>query len=169
MARKQSDRIDLRAAIDMLPRYAGSMSTTRWTVNGPKMMTNARQCPIKIQDHLHNVMTSVDDHHYPPHIEWVDVSSENIHVLHRNLSARSLMFLYGKKWQWQKWPRHRLPIYLRFKGKLIVWNGTHRMTLGRLTGKKIRARVFDLDHFFKWKKTHPVGWDKPKRRKNGNR
>ena len=151
-------RIDLRAALDMLPRYDG-LKTCRWHPDGKFLMTNFRKIPEQVDKALRKIMDATDRHHFEPRVEWVDVWKEDVHVIHRSLRVKSLMFLYRRRNEFNKWAKSKLPIYLRWRGKLIVWNGTHRMTLGRLTGKKIRARVFDLDFFFKWKKTHPIGWD----------
>lgn len=162
-------RIDLRAALDMLPRFDG-VSNPKWSPEGKRLMTNLRVMPRNVERYIHRVLNLTDRHHFEPHIEWVDVKKENVHVIHRSLRVPALMWLYRHRYEYNRWRKDKLPIYIRFKGKLIVWNGTHRMTLGRLTGKKVRARVFDLGYFAKWKKTHPIGWDakvvtvKPKRR-----
>lgn len=89
-------------------------------------------------------------------VQMVDVSGDNLYVLHRAVKAKHLIWMFKRNWSWQNWKRYRLPIYLRHNGNLIIWNGTHRMTLARLANRKVRARVFDLDKFCEWCKDNPL-------------
>lgn len=144
-------KVDLLAALNMLPRWTRS---NYWRVDGKKCMTNAQECPTRIAKLIHKMMDSVFDCGFPRKVEWVDVSGKNIWVFHRSLKVPHLMWLYRRGWSWQKWPARKLPIYVRYAGKLVIWNGTHRMTLARLAGRKVRARVYDIDKYMVWRKSH---------------
>lgn len=151
--------ITLDRAIQMLPRY-NVRSPRTWRVDGDRMQTNAQYLPDVVQKSIKKIMGKVDRLHFKPKIEDVDVSGNEIWVLHRQVATKNLLWLAKRDWtKLQHWPDSKLPVYLRWKGRLIIWNGTHRMTLGRLRGLKVRARVFDLNEFAEWSKTHPYGWD----------
>lgn len=139
-------RVSLRAALDLLPRY--TTPTGPWVPEGTRAMTCARYCPKRLERLVKRLMNEVD---YNSHIELVDVSGSNILVLHAALWIKGLKF-FARNWNWQRWPRGKLPVYIKFRGKLIIWNGTHRMTIARLCGRKVRARVYDFDAFVKKKK-----------------
>lgn len=150
----------LRRALDMLPRYdSGDVYKPRWKMNGKKCMINMTLLPARMEKLIRRIMATIDERHYEPDIEFVDVENEHIEVLHRCLRVKTLDYLYKNNFKFNDWAPGKLPIYLRFRGHLIIWNGTHRMTMGVLAGKKIRARVFDFVKFQKWCKTHPKDWD----------
>lgn len=147
----------LRAALDMLPRYRiGRRGNDDWVVDGDLVIVNAQRLPDAIQGYITKIMDQVEALEYvgPKYIpiEWVDVSGSNVWVLHRGLKMRHLTWLCGRNWTWQRWKRSRLPIYLRFNGKLVVWNGTHRWALARLSGRKVRAKVLDINKFAEWRR-----------------
>lgn len=144
-------RIDLRAALDMLPRWNYNNS---WSITGRKTMINGHLLPKKVDTVIKKLMRRGFHLEYKAPIEYVDVSGDNVWVLHRVLLIRSLMYLYKKNWHWQNWPRHKLPVYIRYHGKLVIWNGTHRMTLCRLAGRKVRARIYDVDKYIAWRAKH---------------
>lgn len=151
--------ITLDRAIQMLPRYYRRRPTD-WSLNGDRMQTNAQLLPSAVEKGIKKLMGCVDRQHFKPTIEDVDVSGNEIWVLHRQVASTNLLWLAKRDWtKLQNWPTSKLPIYVRWKDRLIIWNGTHRMTLGRLRGLKVRARVFDLNEFAEWSKTHKYGWD----------
>lgn len=154
-------RVDLRAALDMLPRLnfaKGAKRTDKYCSNGRYLCCNYDVLPSKIDSLFRRVIAQIDASKFTDSIEWVDVSVKGIWVMHRCLKVRNLMYLYRQCWKWQRWKRSRLPIYIRYHGKLVIWNGTHRATLGRLAGRKVRARVLDIDAFFRYKKNNPKTW-----------
>ena len=148
--------VDLLDALDMIPRWT---RRDTWRPDGKKMLTNSKVLPDRVERSIRKIMEAVDRLHFKSTIQMVDVSKDNVWVLHSALIVRSLMYLCRRRWAWQDWKLGRLPIYLRYNGKIIIWNGTHRMTLGRLCHRKIRARMLDLNEFSKWSKTHKQGWD----------
>lgn len=171
-------RVDLRAALDMLPRlnFGRGSRRDKYTTTGQNVACNYDVMPPNIDKLLHRVICQVDDSNFVPIVEQVDVSGTNVWVIHRCLKVRNLMWLYRQSWQWQKWKFSKLPIYIRYRGKLVIWNGTHRCTLGRLAGRKVRARVIDIDKFIKYKKKNPKTWRAvevitipPKKKKKGKR
>lgn len=137
----------------MLPRYHNCRA---WNIEGCWVMTNARMLPKRVDRVMHKVMCAIGARDWIPPIEMVDVTGDNVYVLHRSVSAKKLMWMFKRNWSWQNWRRYRLPNYIRHKGKLIIWNGTHRMTLARFANRKVRARVYDVDKFFAWCKEHPL-------------
>lgn len=151
--------VTLARALEVLPRY-NSRNTALWISDGNRVQTNAKMIPDKLHKVISSIMGAVDKTHFKSEVMDVDVSGDDIWTIHRHLNAESLFWLSKRDWtKLQNWPRSKLPIYLRFKDKLIIWNGTHRMTLGRLRGLKVRARYFDLNKFQEWVKTHKPGWD----------
>lgn len=145
-----TDRIDLRKAIDLLPRYNTPRGT--WRHDGSRCTTNNKVLPDRFEKPFRKLVHNMFQWRYKPTVEWMDVCAEDMWVLHASLRVASLDWLIKKNWSWQHWrDLEKLPIYMRYKGKVIVWNGTHRMTLGALASKKIRARVYDVDEFVKWR------------------
>lgn len=152
---KRNVKVDIRAALDELPRY----NTTRgpYRIDGRYCMTNTRALPAAADRALRLLMKRVDALGYPARIERVDVNGTNLEVIHRHLRVRSLVWLYKRAWSWQDWPQRKLPIILKWKGRLIMWNGHHRCTFCRLAQRKLRALVFDLDGLAAWNLKHPGG------------
>lgn len=150
-------KIDLLAAIKMLPRFQRFGDS--WNVDGKFSMTNGQRLPVASDKAIHKLMDSMLAHSFKPTVELVDVTGNDVWVLHRHLRFKNLVWLAKRDWSWQKWPREDLPTYIRYNGRLIIWNGTHRMTLCRLAGRKVRARIWDVTKFAEFKKTHPYGWN----------
>lgn len=151
-------RIDLRAALDMLPRMIFAKTKDardRYCVRGPYLVTNSQLIPKTILNPIAKIIHRTEETSYRAKIEWVDLCKGNVWVLHRTLKVSHLMFLYRQSWKFQHWKRSRLPIYIRYKGRIIIWNGTHRMCLGRLARRKIRAKVVDIKDFLKFEKNTP--------------
>lgn len=172
----KSIRVTLDRAIQMLPRYNHlSRKVSNWTVDGDRLQTNAQILPDAVDKGMRKIMKEVARRHFKDKIEYVDVSGNDVWVVHRHLATSNLLWLAKRDWnKLQHWPNSKLPTYLRWKGRIIIWNGTHRMTIARLRGLKVRARVFDLNEYAEWQKTHPYGWDakkvRPKKAKaRGNR
>jgi hypothetical protein len=138
-------RIDIRKAVAILPRY----NTPRgpWTPTGSRCIARAQVLPPKVEKPFRKHAQSMLTDCWGYTVERVDVSGKDVWTLHAALRVKSLEWLLKRNWRWQDWPRSKLPIYIRYRGRLIVWNGTHRMTLGKLAGRKVRARVYDLDAY----------------------
>lgn len=166
---------DLARVIAMLPRYDEQRPGSKrrceadWKATGKLLIVNLPVLSAVIGKLIEKIIRRLDDAvsdgKWIPFVDWVDVSGDNIWVLHRALEWRHLKWLCSRNFAWQKWRYGRLPIYVRFHGKLIVWNGTHRMTLGRLAGKKIRAAVLDLDAFLRWSKKEKARGTKAKNKR----
>lgn len=157
-------RVDLRAAIDMLPAY--HRVNANWSPNGRMVQTNNWRCPDTIDRAMKKLMREAFRLKYEAPIRRVDVSKEWVTVLHRCLKRDSLDWLMKRDFRWQDWPEKKLPVLVRYKGRYIVWNGTHRMTLCKLTKRKLRAFVFDLEDFVAWrKKNHPHLYKKKAKRR----
>lgn len=142
-------RVDLQSAIAMLPRWHTAL---RWHPAGSKCMTNAKVLPRAVEKLIVKLMRKMSDSGYTrvATVKLVDVTGPNIWVLHASLRMASLAYLSKRNWTWNKWPRSKLPVYIQFRGKTIIWNGTHRMTLSRLCKRRVRAVVVDFDAYKKW-------------------
>jgi hypothetical protein len=151
-------RIDLRAALDMLPRHKRARGRKKgdWCVTGPIVITNAQVTPLAVDKAISKIIKRYDCAGLVPIVKRVDVTGTNVWVIHRTLKASTLMWLYRHLRTYEKLPFSKLPIYVLYKGRIIIWNGTHRMTLGRLMQKPVRARVIDLDDFLRREKKDPA-------------
>lgn len=142
-------RVPIDRALSMMPRCTGD----KWLPNGRLLMTNARTLPRSVDRCIHKLMDQYcESTPVRSRIEWVDVSGDNIWCLHASVKWRTIKYLRKRGWSWQRWKRDKLPSYIKYKGRLIIWNGTHRMTLCRLAGRPVRARLVDMDKFLKWRK-----------------
>lgn len=154
-------RVDIRRALDMLPRFDSRDSRGRhlnrnnmWSTSGHQVMTNLPTADKKFLKIMDNVVDQTDAWGYSWPVRMVDVSGTVVGI-HASLLMKGLKFLLSKNWEWQKWSRRRLPIYISYCGKLLIWNGTHRLTLARLANRKVRARILVVEDFIVWKKKHP--------------
>lgn len=144
-------KVDVRRAFDLLmPRWNTANS---WNHEGKFGMHNLPKLPKHIDKLLKKVMVKYDRAAKRPEVERVDVSGDNVWTIQRTLKVATLQYLFRRDFEWQVWRTSRLPILIRYAGKLVVWNGTHRTVLARLAGKKLRARVIDLDEFIRWSRT----------------
>jgi len=149
-------RVDLRKALDyLLPRF--HKGSDRWNIAGRQTMMNGQVLTKSLAGFIHKAVRNSWASHCPKavcqRIEWVDVSGDDVWFFHRTLWVKSLMWLVKRDFEWQRWKETKLPCIIRFRDKLIVWNGTHRTTLCRVAGKKVRAHVTDLNKFMEWRKS----------------
>lgn len=152
-------KVDVRLAMDvLLPRYnhAGN-SGANWPITGKKSVFNSQILPANVDRAMRKCVDRYDEADLMPPIRYLDVSGPEVWFIQRQLLVGTLMFMLRKLWKWQNWSRKRLPLHVLYKGRIIVWNGTHRTVLCRLAGKRIRTRVIDLDWFFEWRKKYPNG------------
>lgn len=144
---------ELRRALEMLPRYNINRSNTRtrWSGRGRRMMTSLGTIPSKPDKLIRRIMENMFALNYPAKIEMVDVSGDNVWVVHSSLRSHHARWLCNRGWTWQRWCKRKLPAIVRFKNKILIWNGTHRTVLCRLAGKRLRAKVYDICEFAAWR------------------
>lgn len=149
-------RVDIRAALDMLPRFFERKRGQRdgkWDVEGDLIMTNNQIVPPTVDAAIKRIMPKmINCDKYKPRVESIDVCKESVYVIHRSLSVKSLHWLLKRNFEWQKWPagskyNRKLPVLVRSYGKYLVWNGTHRMTLCRIAEKRLRCVVYDVAEY----------------------
>jgi hypothetical protein len=145
-------RVDAWTALSLLPRFTLDKRRKKgpddgWFQNAERVMLNHALCPpelVKVAKRF--MMTDV-----VCSFETVDVSNAKVLVLHRSLTWSHLVWLFKRNFSWNKWPKSKLPCLIRYKGKYIVWNGTHRFTLCRLLNRKLRCKVWEMDEWVKAK------------------
>lgn len=74
-------------------------------------------------------------------VEWIDVRSEDIWTLQQRFVPMTLLFFIRNFSKVQRWKKDDLPVLIRFHGKVIVWNGTHRVLVALLLGRKLRVAI----------------------------
>lgn len=137
------NRAQLLRAIDMLPRYNNTRAHSNYVHNGKRCAFQTRMTPRHIDEFLHAIMKRREVDYFMT-TQWVNVQGDNFWTLQRCLRYETLVWL-AKRWTWNNWTRWRLPCYIKFSGKIIIWNGTHRTMISRLANRRVRAKVIDFD------------------------
>ncbi len=130
----------LRRAIRELPRYTRADT---YRPDGKWAVFNAQRLKSSTEKHIASV-ARIGDRENAWRTRWVDVSGDNVWTIQRRLRFETLWFL-SRDWKFNQWAYWRLPCIIRHAGKIIIWNGTHRTTLSRIAGRRIRAQVLDVD------------------------
>jgi hypothetical protein len=131
-------RRDALRVLALLPRYQGA----NYRIDGRRTLFNGQLLPPKIDKLLTQIMRKTDR---PDQVRLVDVSGENVWFMHHSLWFANLRFMVRSYPKFQRWRRTRLPLVIKYAGKLVVWNGTHRTVTCRLYGVRLRAMVIDFD------------------------
>lgn len=124
--------------IALLPRY-----TRIYRPDGKLTCFNAQLTPKSVDDLLRKLMRCP---RLTATVKLLDVSGSNVWFVHRSLNFVNLRFMVRNYPKFQHWRRDRLPSVIKYAGKLVIWNGTHRTVTCRIHGVKLRARVIDFDN-----------------------
>lgn len=134
--------------VRLLPRYIWSnrkpMSpswTQRLIRRGGKFKvltwTGMRRAPDKVESAIRKIGVKSDE----IEVEWIDVRKENIWTLQQRFVPMTLLFFIRNFSKVQCWEKDDLPVLIRFRGKLVIWNGTHRVLVALLLGRKLRVAI----------------------------
>lgn len=126
-----------------------------WPQTGNRMQFNSRLLPKHVDKLVKKIIARRDRSGLKNPIRWVDVTGDNLSYLQRTVKSRTMLYLLARGFRWNGWKKSKLPIFVFYFGHVIVWNGTHRTILSRLAGRRVRARVIDLDAFAAWCKRNP--------------
>lgn len=151
-------RKELHRALHLLPRFnvdSRHRASRGWPQTGNRMQFNSRLLPKHVDKLVRKIMTKHDYSGRKIPVRWVDVTGDNLSYLQRTVKSRTMMYFLARGFRWNGWKKSKLPIYVLYYGHVIVWNGTHRTILSRLAGRRVRARVIDLDAFAAWCKRNP--------------
>lgn len=156
-------KVDVRTALDLLsPRFniKRGRSGKTWPITGNWMQFNSQLTPKHVDRLLSRIIQRHDRSGRSSFVAWIDTaglhSRGKLWYLQRILRCATLQYLLKRGWDWNtKFKRWELPIYVYFGDKVIVWNGTHRTILSILAGRRLRARVIDLNDFLAWAKKNP--------------
>lgn len=150
-------RCDIALALNLLmPRHNGAKNAN-WNHLGWSATFNSRKVSTRLDRTVHKLVGDYDKAWCKKHdVRTLDVVDNDVWFIQRTLRY-STMEYFAKRtnFAWQRWRPGRLPIFLKYRGKWIVWNGTHRTVLAMLTKKRLRVKVLDLDAFAKWRRAHP--------------
>lgn len=135
MTRAEAEMVAL-----LLPRYCRD-SWTRKVVDGRRKvraMTSLQMTPLPEAHRLlkrRKVRVT--------RIEKIDMRKENVWVLHRVLRPRTLLWAIRS---WSKVQRvtaksGKMPVVVRFRDGIVIWNGTHRTVASMLLGRPLRCEV----------------------------
>lgn len=153
-------KVDVLKAVDNLcARWNCSRRNAGWPVDGKWGMFNSQRLPPKADRAVHNLVGAWERSPLKMTVRRVDVSNAEVWTIQRNITYKTMRYLLRKEFAWQNWPRWRLPIFVLWQDRTIIWNGTHRSLICRLAGRKCRGRVIDMNEFSKWRKSHPTDWE----------
>jgi hypothetical protein len=129
--------------------------TSDWRPTGRQMCLNFDRWPEKHDSQLRTLVRGYFQDKWPERVGTYDVASFwwRFRTLQRCLSVKSFTWLMRRNFSWNKrsWAKgdRHLPVFVHFKGNIIIWNGTHRATLAYLFRRRILATRIDLDAYVK--------------------
>lgn len=151
-------KVDLLKAFDVLAtRYRPAPHNgCKWSRGGTHCVTNMNVLAPKQIHYISRIMDENFGRRTSPWpIRHIDVSKalpNRLWVFHRSLNMRHVNWLIRRINDWPRWRVARLPMLIFYNGDVIVWNGTHRVIISLLIGRRLRARCVDLNAFLDWKK-----------------
>lgn len=142
----------LRRVLAVFPRYSQD-NGPRWPDDGIKTLCSGRVITKRQLERVRTWICRMEDAKLRPVVRMVTVTGKDLRLLHRAVYFKGLLH-YARSWAWNRRRWRNLPVVVRMDGLLYVWNGTHRTTLCRLAGRKLRAKVFNVDQFRKWERAN---------------
>ncbi len=134
--------------VRLLPRYIRSNKdplnpywTHRLIRRGGKFKVLAWTGIRRAPDDVDRALRKIGVRQNEVRVEWVDVRSEDIWTLQQRFVPMTLLFFIRNFSKVQRWKRDDLPVLIRFRGKVVVWNGTHRVLVALLLGRRLRVAV----------------------------
>jgi hypothetical protein len=148
-------KVDAAIALNLLMPRDTATRKQAWSINGWRATFNSRMVSEHEDDVIRALMKDYDKACQKPIVKWVKVVDNDVWFIQRTLRYVTIDYMLKRAFAWQGWRPGRLPIYLKWRGKLVVWNGTHRTLLCMLANKRMRVKLLDLDAFVVWRKAHP--------------
>lgn len=143
----------LRAFEVLSARYPKGKQT--WSLNGDSALINVRRLPDRVDKLIHKVTKQYfDKTQYPITMKHVKVYENwnRFWTIQRNLTPSHFRYLLRRAHEWHTWGTGRAPCLLKWHGRLIIWNGTHRTIISYMLHRPLWARVIDLDRYERDKK-----------------
>lgn len=143
-------RCNILDVLRVFPRYTGDKSN-KCTVRGRWTYTCAHLASERQKRDLRKWIGRMEDASCRPPIRWVDVTGDDLVLMHCSVYFKKLWGYARRAFVWQ-YRKRDLPVVARMDGLLFIWNGTHRTTVCRLAGRPLRARLFNVDQFRRWER-----------------
>lgn len=153
----------LQRSVSIMPRYDNNKTGTKthYHIGGKQTCFAGRVLPRAVDIPFRKIADRVDPIENGRFtVEHVDVvaahTKMNLWFLHFGVKVATLEWL-ARSFAWQKWSTRpgrvdnaqALPIVIKYQGRIIIWNGTHRTVICILAGKKLRCRLVNLDAIIK--------------------
>lgn len=111
----------------------------RYSARGRYYWLALQRLPGKVEKSMRRIMR--EGRWHSMRVGHVDVGGPDIWTLQQRLDWRRLNFMIRRFPEVQRWRKDRLPVVIRWRRWLIIWNGTHRFFAARLLGRKLRCRI----------------------------
>lgn len=152
-------RVDVLRAFELFA--PGFDYTTRgkqvWRTRAPKVCINVQEVNDAFDRRLHKAVDAFFDAEvdYPDN-GLFDVCEahrlKRLWTIQRVLVPRHFRWLAAQNFAWNKWRGKKLPCIVKFEGRYVIWNGTHRTWLCLLAGKQLRCSFCNVDKWLRGKK-----------------